>query len=192
MIQQLREYPTPDELRELYPAAHDSGLYGRGHGIRVALTIATARAWQPEGWAAVVDLSCGDGRIAHGVSSAFPLKGDLAPGPGIEPDWIGPLEEQLQHRLVDGWDLYVCSETLEHLKDPLLALTLIRSKAKQLLLSTPIMGYAGDTNPEHVWCWDRAGVESLLSDAGWRSQLFVELDTRPFGDPYTYGIWIAS
>lgn len=191
MIRQLRPYPDAGELAALYPVAHDSGLYGRGHGIRVHVTIQAALAWQPGGWSSVVDLSAGDGRIAHGVCSAFPLKGDLAAGPGIEPDWIGPLEDNVQ-LLSEGWDLFVCSETLEHLKDPGLALALIRSKARQLLLSTPIMGYDGDTNPEHVWCWDRGGVESLLAEAGWRSQLFVELDTRPFGDPYTYGIWIAS
>ena len=191
MIRQLRPYPTPDELAALYPVAHDSAIYGRGHGIRVHVTIQAALAWNPGGWPSVVDLSCGDGRIPHGVSSGFPLKGDLAPGPGIDPDWIGPLEDQVE-RLEGRWDLYVCSETLEHLEDPGLALSLIRPKARELLLSTPIQGYAGDTNAEHVWCWDRAGVEQLLREAGWSPELFVELDTRPFGDPYTYGIWIAS
>ena len=191
MIRQLREYPTPAELAALYPEAHDSSRWGRGHGIRVHLTIATADAWQPGGWRSVVDLSAGDGRIATALTPGIPLKGDLAPGPGIEPDWIGPLETNVE-RLEGRWDLFVCSETLEHLKDPLLALTLIRAKAAQLLLSTPIQGYAGDTNAEHVWCWDRAGVESLLHDAGWTPDLFVGLDTTTFGDPYRYGIWIAS
>lgn len=188
MIERLRDYPDPDELAAMYATPHDSTRWGRGHAIRVDVTIATGRAWNPTGWAAVLDLACGDGRIPHGCAVGLPTLGDIAPGPHEQ--LVGPLEQTIRD-VSPGWDLFVCSETLEHLADPEFALALMRSTANELLLSTPIMGADGDTNGEHVWCWDREGVEQLLRSAGWTSSLFVELDTRPFGDPYRYGIWIA-
>jgi phosphoserine aminotransferase len=84
--------------------------------------------------------------------------------------------------------LFICSETLEHLDDPVTALQHMREKAEGLILTTPINAWE-DTNKEHYWAWDRGGVEELLTKAGWESNVFVMLDSTVFNETYTYGIW---
>ena len=192
VITRLRPYPTEGELAAMYPAPHDARLYGRGHGIRVAWTIATARAWQPNGYVNTVDLSCGNAEIPRALAAVSePMLGDLAPGYPFH----GPLEDTIPRWAEFAWGtragLFVLSETLEHVDDPAGVLAAIRPHATSLLLTTPMMP-GGDTNPEHLWCWNRLGVEDLLAGAGWTVDLFSSLDTRPFGDPYYYGLWIAS
>lgn len=193
MIFRLRHYPTDEELARMYAEPHDADLYGRGHGIRVAWTIAVAKAWQPNGYVSVVDFACGNAAIPRALAVGLPpVLGDFAPGY----DYVGPIESSLN--LWAGGspamnaDLFVLSEALEHLDDPQGVLAAIRPHSRALLVTTPTMAPWGDSNPEHVWCWDQDGVTGLLTRAGWNVDLISSLDTRPFGDPYLYGLWIAS
>jgi hypothetical protein len=134
------------------------------------------------GVAAAADLSCGNGAILDGIGAARSYKGDYAPGHAI----TGPLEQTLDE--LPNVDLYVCSETLEHLDEPDAVLVRIRSKASLLLLSTPV-GAWGDSNPEHYWAWSRADVEEMLTAAGFKTVVYNELDFRPAGMAYAFGIW---
>lgn len=185
MIKRLRDL-SPD-LAEMYPEPHDHRRFGLGHFLRVELTVVLAAAMKQHfDWVSVADLSCGNGEIAKRITADTdtPTLGDFAPGYSI----CGPIEDTLP--TIAEHDLYICSETIEHLDDPLSVLTAIRSKAKGLILSTPIECW-NDDNDEHLWAWDREGIEYLLIQAGWDIYVHQQLDTRTFGEPYLYGIWAA-
>lgn len=183
MIERLRAFP--EDMAGLYPKPHDHRRYGLGHDLRVDLTIAVAvKFMRLHGWETAADLSCGNGAIALSIADA-PTLGDFAHGWPIE----GPLEETID--TIEPHDVYVCSETLEHLDNPGEALAKMRGIAKGLVLSTPIECW-DDDNPEHLWAWGREDVEWLLSSAGWTPEVHVQFDARVFGETYLYGIWVAK
>jgi len=183
VIKKLREFYTQHELSEIYATPHDHAIYGRGHGIRVNMTIQLAKdmAYQAEA-KSVADLSCGNGAIAKALNVEKTILGDYAKGY----EYSGPLEVSLKK--IENVDLYICSESIEHVEDPSSVLNLIRSKAQTLVLSTPIDAWY-DTNEEHYWAWGKQDVEMLLKNAGWTPDVFVMLDTTVFGEPYIYGMW---
>ena len=183
MIKKLREFYTAKELAEIYATPHDHAIYGRGHGIRVNMTIQLAKdmAYQAEA-KSVADLSCGNGAIAKALDIEKTILGDYAEGY----EYSGFLEVNLKK--IKNVDLYICSESIEHVEDPGSVLNLIRSKSQTLILSTPIDAWY-DTNDEHYWAWGKQDVEMLLKNAGWTPDVFVMLDTTVFGEPYIYGMW---
>lgn len=183
MIKKLREFHTAQELAELYPEPHDHAIYGRGHGIRVNTTIQLAKdmAYQVNA-KSVADLSCGNGAIAKALNLDITILGDYAK----EYQYSGPLEKNIEN--IDDVDLYICSESIEHVEDPSSVLNSIRKKSKSLVLSTPIEAWC-DTNEEHYWAWNRQDVETLMKNAGWTPDVFIMLDTTVFGEPYIYGMW---
>lgn len=171
-------------LDEMYTEPHDHRRYGHGHHLRVELTKVLARE-NSLGMQSVADLSCGNGEIARSLKFKRTILGDFAPGYKI----TGPIERTIEE--INLVDLFICSETIEHLRNPSLVLGKIRERATKLVLSTPIEAW-GDTNKEHLWAWDRAGVEYLLEAAGWAPEVFASLDSRVFGEAYLYGIWICQ
>jgi len=184
-VKRLRLLPSPAELAAMYAAPHDHRLYGRGHDERVEATIALAKAsidvWD-RGY--VADLSCGNGEIARRIAGRSTILGDLAPGYGI----TGPIEETAARV---GWvNVWVLSETLEHLDDPVKVLREIRPRAGHLVLSTPLECW-DDTNGEHLWAWDCVGVDDLLGEAGWLPTAFDQVDSRAWGEPYLFGLWVC-
>jgi len=183
VIKKLREFYTAEELAEIYATPHDHVIYGRGHGIRVNMTIQLAKdmAYQAEA-KSVADLSCGNGAIAKALDVEKTILGDYAEGY----EYSGPLEVNLKN--IENVDLYICSESIEHVEDPSSVLKLIRSKSQTLILSTPIDAWY-DTNDEHYWAWGKQDVEMLLKNAGWTPDVFVMLDTTVFDEPYIYGMW---
>jgi hypothetical protein len=62
--------------------------------------------------------------------------------------------------------------------------------SRRILLSTPVDEF-DDANGEHLWAWDRDGVESMLLEAGWVPRVYMALDCKVFGDVYCYGTWMA-
>lgn len=156
-----------------------------GHHLRVEVSKVLTKVYADKyGWHSVGDLSCGNGEIARSLLGRRVVLGDFAPGYAI----TGPLEQTLPAMpAVDG---YICSETLEHVDEPALVLRLVRAKTDTLILSTPLEAW-DDINTEHYWAWDRAGVESVLASAGWLPEAFASVDSRVFGEPYLYGIWVC-
>ena len=130
----------------------------------------------------VADLSCGNGAIAKALNIEKTILGDYAEGY----QYSGSLEVNLKK--IENVDLYICSESIEHVEDPGLVLSSIRGKSQTLVLSTPIDAWH-DTNEEHYWAWSRKYVEMLLKNVGWTPDVFVMLDTTVFGEPYIYGMW---
>ncbi|MDM4722758.1 hypothetical protein QTQ03_25330 [Micromonospora sp. WMMA1363] len=163
------------------PHQHDQWI---DHRIRVDVTTAVARNVLAYG-ATVGDLSCGDAAVAmrlrrsHGARLVL---GDLAPGYEL----TGPIEETINQ--IESVDLFLCTETIEHLDDPDAVLAAIRPQTQRLLLSTPD-GETDDTNPEHVWGWDATAVDQMLRSAGFVPDVFASLDMRLAGGQYNFQIW---
>lgn len=192
---QLRDYPTDEELSRLYARPHDHTRYPPDHELRVAVTIQIGRWIGPH--TSIADLSCGNGTILNGIAAgqigrslAQPnmYLGDFASGY----PYHGPLEQTI-HEIPDV-DLFVCSETIEHVRDPDAVLKMIRMKSQKLLLSTPI----GETtpalspggNPEHVWGWGIEDVEKMLRTAGWTWKVLNRLEMVDY--VYDFQIWACS
>lgn len=186
MIKQIRPFYTQEQLKEIYVEPHNHDLYGRGHHIRVELTKALAIELASYVEAKTgADLSCGNGSILSAVPLDEYILGDYAPGY----EFSGPLEKNLNK--IPDVDIYVCSETLEHLTSPRDVLFALRKKARSLVLTTPI-GKWDDPFPEHYWAWDRKGVESMLTEAQWLIVTYVEFDQTVLNDDYVIGMWCCT
>lgn len=179
----LRTPPTPAEAAAMYPRPHAHGGFGAGHDLRARTSVAVG-SWLAEDCRAetLADLSCGDGDIARGVLPARPgcvVLGDLAAGWPV----CGPIERTLVD--LAPVDVFVCTETLEHLADPGAVLASIRGKASRLLVSFPHRPDLDD-NPEHVWQWTAGEARALLAAGGWEPLTWAHL-VVPDG-PYSYSI----
>lgn len=185
--------PTADELARMYATPHDHRIYGRGHAERVDATIALAREHLQQ-FQSIADLSCGNGTIVRSLTPHVHDRwlGDFAPIQGEPGENVlhGDIWDTLD-QIPDPTHVFVLSETLEHVDEPLDLLDQIRQRCNQLVLSTPLECW-GDTNPEHLWAWDRAGMEEMLDVAGWTVVAFDSVDSREWGEPYLYGIWVAT
>jgi hypothetical protein len=181
MRRQLRPFYDPIELMAVYSRRYDHSQWP-DHILRVAHTADLLRKMQPT---SVADLSCGDAAIVDQAGCRpIALLGDYTPG------WqfYGGIEHTVT--LIPPVDVFVCSETLEHVEDPDSLLAAIRTKADRLLLSTPI-GEDNDDNPEHYWGWDVDDVDSMLAAAGWTDRQVESYEPCP--DPwYTFQIWTCS
>lgn len=182
MIVRLRPAHSPADIARIYSRPHDHRRYGRGHGERVDETIRVGRT--AVGVGTVADLSCGNAAIARALCKS-PVLGDLAPGYPI----VGPIEETIKD--IEPVDLFVLSETLEHLDDPAAVLRDVRARCRRLLLSTPVDN-DGDTNDEHYWSWSGRDVEDMLEAAGFSVTHRSLVDSRTYGEAYCYGIWLCS
>lgn len=180
MRRQLRPFYTPEELKRVYAQPHDHTRW-RDHEVRVMSTLAMTDLWAVD---SVADLSCGNGWIIDRVRFARKkFKGDFAPGYEL----TGPIEETI-HK-IPNVDLYICSETIEHLEDPDEVLRLIREKTSHLVLSTPI-GESDDGNPEHYWGWDEDDVHDMIKDAGFAVDAHTTLRLCHY--TYDFQIWACS
>lgn len=183
MIKQLRPFHSPEYLAEMYAQPHNHHIFGRGHFIRVELTkVLFQELCDRVNATSGADLSCGNGDIIKSKPLTNCYLGDFAPGY----QFTGPLENTIKQ--IPNVDIYVCSETLEHVEDPQDVLVKIRSKSRSLVLTTPIEKW-DDSLAEHYWAWDREGIEELLTNAGWRVMTYVSFDSTVFGEPYIYGMW---
>lgn len=188
MRKRLRSTPTPGELAKLYAKPHSHKDFA-DHRIRVDVTSALAHNMLEPG-GTVADLSCGDATLAKRLEASHGARlilGDYAPGY----EHAGPIEDTIERLGPREADLFICSETIEHLDDPDKVLAAIRDKTHRLLLSTPD-SEMNDSNPEHIWGWDGPAVGAMLVDAGFHVEIFTLLDLRLAGFAYAYQIWACS
>lgn len=194
MIRRLRELPDNAALAAMYATPHDHMRFGGagGHAERVEATIALTKAtlgpWYRD---TIADLSAGNGAIAKALAAddAVLHLGDIAGlVDGGDVSYLGRIEDTLLD--LPHVDLFICSETLEHLDDPFSVLTEIRRRADRLLLSTPVRCW-DDDNPEHLWAWDRFDVETMLRAARWEPVAYDEVDGTVLGGPYHFGLWVC-
>lgn len=177
----LRPAYTAEQLQDLYRQPHDHRRWP-DHHLRVDVTVQVARWLVGFDADSAADLSCGNGTILSQVPAARKYGGDFAPGH----EFHGPIEETIAE--LPDVELFICSETIEHLDDPDAVLAQIRGRARQLVLSTPVDAW-DDANPEHYWAWSREDVEEMLAAAGWQQRIYTAVDFRPMGLPYCFGIW---
>lgn len=150
------------------------------------------------------DLSCGDGALLNMISRHLTraVLGDLNGVPASAAvschaqvlETIGPaaLPHSLEH--LEPVDLFILSETIEHMDDPDDLLRRIGDVSRYLFLSTPLSEDAGSGNTEHYWSWGQDDMHRMLEAAGW-SPLELELlrpvSTRDMPGAYTYQLWLA-
>lgn len=184
--QRLRPAHSPEALAEIYAQPHSHSRW-RDHKVRVGVTqqLALGLTLGDDSITTVGDLSCGDAAVVRSLGDVTTHLGDFAPGY----HYTGPLEQTLDQ--MPKVDLYVCSETLEHLDDPDLVLGKLREKTRWLLLTTPIDAW-NETNVEHYWAWSRSDVESMFDTAGFNPRIFNSLDMRGGWSPYNFGMWVCD
>jgi hypothetical protein len=190
MIKQLRPFYTDEQLKAVYHSQYNHEMW-TDHVERIEFTADVLAAMKPT---SVADLSCGDGAIVvkSGVKCpailgdlmGVPMEVSLGLASGM--DISGPIEQTICE--IGPVDVFVLSETLEHVQRPGVLLRAIRQKAKRLLLTTPYCEFT-DRNREHYWGWDMDGVKSLLQDAGWTGN--AELFTPDSTDYYTFQVWVC-
>jgi hypothetical protein len=189
MRTRLRPAWNEAELAQIYAVPHDHTCWP-DHVLRVDETVKLARqlialTGPPR---VIADLSCGDAAIArhlapHGAPACRVMLGDIAPGY----EFTGPIEQTIHQ--VTRADLFICTETIEHLDDPDKVLRLIGHKARSLVLSTPD-SEPPDANAEHYWAWDQDGVRDMLIAAGWSPVLSRAAEYRDENRwPWKYQIW---
>lgn len=170
----------------MYSRDYDHTRWG-DHIERVSVTAGlVAGAVRRFNLSLVADLSCGDGGILTQAMKITPftaVRGDLRPGWRL----AGPIEETVGSLM--PVDLFLCSETLEHVEDPDELLRKIRTTARYLVLSTPD-GETGDGNIEHYWGWDKDDILKMLTAAGWTPRSFLSLTSPP--SCYTFQIHLAE
>lgn len=185
----LRTKYSPEQLREIYQIPHNSSMWP-DHKIRVRQTVSLGKeAVMPRTGGMIADLSCGNAIIPTVLATYFQATeflGDIAPGY----TYHGPIEETI-NALRPNVDLFICSETIEHLDDPDHVLAAIRQRSRQLLLSTPIAEKTTD-NPEHYWGWDQKAVGEMLESAGWWPVLRTDLVFYRPDFCYDYQIWLCE
>lgn len=171
---------TDAQLAELYRRPWHASGNSDDHRLRIAATIAMGK-WivEREGLATGADLSCGDAQIIKGLGLQEITLGDLAPGYPM----CGPITETV--RDIGVVDLFVLSETIEHVEDPQGLLAAIRPHCRHLLLTTPD-DETNDCNAEHIWGWTKAEMTSMLQQAGFSTILSGGVDFRALGYLYAF------
>jgi ABC-type transport system substrate-binding protein len=180
MITRLRPKHSDQKLSEIYAIPHQHAAW-QDHVIRVKRTLEIAKTIDAT---SAADLSAGDSFIINGLDLNETYIGDFAP----KYEFTGAIEETIEQ--IPNVDLYICSETLEHLDDPISVLKQIRAKTKFLLLTTPHAKF-NDVNEEHYWAWDQEGIAELLAEAGFETVSFELLELAD-DFYYDYQIWVCK
>jgi 2-polyprenyl-3-methyl-5-hydroxy-6-metoxy-1,4-benzoquinol methylase len=132
----------------------------------------------------IADLSAGDAAIIYSIDAGVKYIGDYAPGYAI----TGHIDETINY--LPEVDLFICSETLEHLDDPDATLKAIRKKTKYLFISTP-NAEDDNNNPEHYWGWNNEDMKQMLIDAGFDPVLYYLLELKEKYH-YDFQMWICK
>ena len=181
MRTRLRPVHTDDELQNIYLKPHNHTQF-KDHIIRVQKSIELLKEYST--YNSIADLSAGDATIINSLDAQQKYIGDYAPGY----DLTGHIDDTLKD--IPDVDLFICSETLEHLDDPDNTLKAIRAKTKYLFISTP-KGENNNYNPEHYWGWDDEDVKEMLLNAGFDPVVYFLLELKK-DYHYDYQMWICK
>lgn len=179
-MRKLRPFYSETELRRMYEMPYKH-TYWPEHIERVDQTTKIAQLLiDTHGLETVADLSCGDGAIVRGLERvSFSHMCDYTHnGDGIE--------VTIKH--LKPVDLFICTETIEHLEAPWTVLEHIAQRTKWLVLSTPLDEDTTE-NWEHYWSFTRDDVKTMLTQSGFDFAL-PSILAQP-GWAYVYQIWIA-
>jgi len=181
MKTRLRPQYSNEELAGIYTKPHNHGQF-QDHIIRVQKSIELLKEYNT--YNSIADLSAGDAAIIYSIDAGVKYIGDYAPGYAI----TGHIDETINY--LPKVDLFICSETLEHLDDPDATLKAIRKKTKYLFISTP-NGENNNHNPEHYWGWNNEDMKQMLIDAGFDPVVYylLELKEKYY---YDFQMWICK
>jgi hypothetical protein len=180
-VRKLRRFHSSADLRKIYDHTYNSGQWPE-HVRRVAFTRDLIQELVSEhGLTSLADLSSGDAEVTKSVR-------------GLDSrhyrDYSDHGEDilSLLNGLLQPVDLFVCTETIEHLEAPWTVIEKIREKTKWLVLSCP-NGEKNTENWEHYWSFTQNDVLDMLTQAG-----FTETKCHGLWEPgwnYDYQIWTA-
>lgn len=179
-MRKLRAFYTEEQIAGIYGHTYDHTQWPE-HVARVRRTIDVAQKLINEhGLESVTDLSAGDGAIVNGLTGTVWRTNDISEnGDGIE----------VLVKTAAPVDLWICTETIEHLEAPWTVLEEIARRTRWLVLSTPLDEDPSIGNYEHYWSFTLADVADLLAQSGFVDAQATELDGD--GWTYTYQLWIA-
>ena len=180
MRKRLRPAYTNEELQNVYREPHNHSKF-EDHKIRVGKSIELLKEYGT--YNSIADLSAGDATIINALDADNKYFGDYAPGYEI----TGHIDETIKE--IPNVDLFICSETLEHLDDPDATLKAIRAKTKYLFISTP-NGEDNDGNPEHYWGWNNEDIKEMLVNAGFEPEVYYLLELKEY--LYDFQMWICK
>lgn len=195
--ERLRSAYKTEDLARVYASPYDHSRWPE-HEMRIKVTATMANVVVDRRRCRIgADLSCGDGALLRSLNLVERHFGDLrlaeesifesAATVSLTLTYKGFIENTIN--LIPYVDVFLLTETLEHLNWPEDVLAKIAEKANCLILSTPL-GAWGERNPEHYWAWDREWVENMAREAGFRNvEAFACLDCRADGEGYLFGIW---
>jgi hypothetical protein len=189
---------SSDEERQFYMQTYPSGYHHTvwpDHIERVAASVQFINTWVTEGGLivdSIADLSSGDGTIPRELLVLTGAKrlvlGDINRQEGLH--IVGPLPDTLE-ALTPGVDLYVCSETIEHMDDPDFLLQQLRLKSRYLFISTPVSEPLHYGNTEHYWSWSVEDVGQMLIEADWTPVDHLVF-TPESNQTYTFQFWMCT
>ena len=175
----LRRFHTPEVLAEIYQHPYDPTRWVE-HKTRIRRTIEITQALiDQHDLKSVADLSCGDCSIIGSLNIKSKITGDITNDRSIE--------DALRDRVWPDVDLFICTETIEHLEAPWTVLERIAETTRWLVLSTPLDEDPAIGNYEHYWSFTQDDVQSMILTAG-----FVDLELHVLAEPgwtYTYQLW---
>lgn len=190
--------PSSEEERQFYMQTYPSGYHHTvwpDHVERVTASVRFINTWVTDGGLivdSIADLSCGDATIPRELSVLMQpdrlILGDINPQEGLTV--IGALPGTLEE-LAPQVDLYVCSETIEHMDDPDFLLQQLRMKSRYLFLSTPVSEPAHYGNTEHYWSWSVEDMGQMLEAADWSPvdhMVFLPASDQT----YTFQFWMCA
>jgi hypothetical protein len=180
MKTRLRPQYSNEELAGIYTKPHNHKQF-KDHIIRVEKSIELLKDFGV--YKSIADLSAGDATIINALDADNKYIGDFAPGYEI----TGHIDQTIND--IPKVDLFICSETLEHLDDPDATLKAIRPKTKYLFVSTP-NGEDNNSNQEHYWGWDNEDIKEMLINAGFDPIVYYALDLKQYC--YEFQMWICK
>jgi len=177
--QRVRPPMSDDELAELY--------HGKNWGVfvqeeRDEATVELGKTLDRSEVHSIADLSCGGASITSRIAEYYgvePILGDF--GDAYDYPIRGLLSETVP--TIPVVDLYICTETIEHLNDPDADLRLIRDHCRYLLLTTPVWEEAYLVSIGHLWVWRSDDVEELLRASGFEPVKYVGVSL--------FGLWMC-
>lgn len=124
------------------PALFETGRWDEGLNPKERQRIDAIRAAIPTGARRIVDVGCGDGRLAHALAA----DGFEVVGVDQSPTALARVQVE-KHQCSaddlpfddDAFDIAICAEVMEHLPEPVFSKTLeeLRRVARQVIISVP-------------------------------------------------------
>ena len=135
LIEQIRPFPTTEELAELYRFPNDADNWPE-HRTRVDVTIAVARGRFPKARTVIDPAAGATARTAIELGELVTTNDYARSGLTAE-EVLVDIGRQVEAGVRFRADLIILGEILEHVADPAELLGLARDVANGLVLSTP-------------------------------------------------------